>query len=82
MNGLLFAILYLLIIIATLQNVLVFALFFVTLFTLRFDPIYLFPLAVLIDGYFGAFASTPIFSLFIIGWYVLSLVIRPALRLV
>lgn len=72
-------ILYITIVSAVLQNAFVVAIPLAVWFTFRCGSIWLFPAAVLIDGYFGAFYSVPVFSLTICLWFLLTEVIRPQL---
>lgn len=51
------------------------------LFTFRIGAVWLIPLAIFIDGYFGAFYTTPIFSIAASLWYVASEFIKPQLIL-
>lgn len=74
-------VLYFFIALMVLQNHLFIALVATIIFTYRVGALWLLPLSFCIDGYFGAFAAMPIFSMFATGWYVLSEFIRPQLTL-
>jgi len=63
-----------------LQNLLLITLFLVAAFTLRFGALWLVPLAILVDGYFGAFSAVPMFSFIAVGWYIVSELLRPYVR--
>jgi hypothetical protein len=54
----------------------------VVLYTFKFGAATLLPLAVLLDGYFGAFHHVPVFSLAAIGWYIFSEHLRLAMNIV
>jgi hypothetical protein len=69
--------LYILIIIAILQNWLWLAGLLVLLFSLQFGAAALVPAAILIDGYFGNFYTWPYLSFAAIAWYVFIDYIRP-----
>lgn len=81
MNFSLNIILFLLIALLVVHNFLLLALFVAALFSYRAGAIWLIPLAFAIDGYFGAFHTLPLFSMFAAGWYVLTEFIRPQLML-
>lgn len=49
------------------------------LFTSRAGAIWLVPLAIFIDGYFGAFYHVPFFSIVASLWYVVSEFTKPQL---
>jgi hypothetical protein len=74
-------ILFFCIAIMVLQNHLIIAGILALLFTFRCGAVWLLLLAFLIDGYFGAFSSMPVFSLGMLVWYVVSEIIRPQLLL-
>lgn len=71
---------YILISIAILQNFIPLACIFIIFFTFKFGAAYLFPLALFIDGYYGAFYDIPYFSLFMLVWFGLSELVRIRLR--
>lgn len=70
---------YLLLATLAMQNHLFLAFVLVVWFTFRRGAVALIPLAFAIDGYFGAFQSVPILTLFIIAWYTVSEFVRPQL---
>ena len=70
-----------LITLAVLQNLLWLAALFALFFTRFFGAMWLMPIAILIDGYFNAFASVPFFSLIAVGWYVLSELLTLRMRI-
>lgn len=63
------------------QNHMFIAFGLVLWFTYRVGAILLIPLAIIIDGYFGAFYSYPTITLVAILWYVVSEFLRPQLLL-
>lgn len=71
--------LYILIALMVTQNHLFVAGLLVLLFTFRVGAIWLLPLAVAIDGYFGAFYSVPVITIVTICWYGISEFVRPQL---
>lgn len=68
---------YLLILVAILQNWLLLAAGLIILFSIQFSAAALIPIAILTDGYFGNFSSFPYLSLLAIVWYLLVEYIRP-----
>ncbi len=62
-----------------LQNHLLLAAVAVVLFTMRTSAAWLIPLAILLDGYFGAFSAVPVLSLVFLLWYIASEFIKPRL---
>jgi hypothetical protein len=70
-------ILFLLIIFSLLQNWLWLGFLLVVVFSIWYKPVYLIPLAILVDGYFGSFHFIPVFSLLSVLWYVLVEGVRP-----
>lgn len=54
----------------------------VAIFTLKFSAVALLPLAILLDGYYGAFHVIPVFSISAIGWYIVSDILRSAMNIV
>ncbi len=81
MKQLLFVGLYILITILVVQNQLLLAALLVLLFTYYKSAAWLIPLGFIIDGYFGAFATLPMFSMGAICWYVVSEFFKPRLRI-
>lgn len=67
---------YLLIVFAVMQNVVWLGVVAIVWFTLRFGAVSLLPLAILLDGYYGAFFSVPVLSISAIVWYVASELFR------
>jgi len=63
------------------QNLLPFTVLLGITFTMYFGAIWLIPLAVFTDAYFGAFGTVPVFSLIAIAWYGVFEFLRPFLRL-
>lgn len=61
------------------QNLLLWAAVCALLFTFRAGGIWMIPLGIFIDGYFGAFYAVPIFSIVAIVGYVVSEYLRPLL---
>ncbi|MBP6923954.1 MAG: hypothetical protein KBC62_01100 [Candidatus Pacebacteria bacterium] len=61
------------------QNHLIVGFLLVVVFTFRVGALLLIPLAVFIDGYFGAFYSVPMITMVAILWYVASEFVRPQL---
>ncbi|MFT7645044.1 MAG: hypothetical protein ACI9BF_000713 [Candidatus Paceibacteria bacterium] len=51
--------------------------FLVIIFSLWHNPATFIPLAILMDGYFGNFASVPTLSILAVGWFVATEYIRP-----
>lgn len=74
-------ILYFIIALLVTQNHLWVAAFAVGVFTFRVGAVWLIPLAMCIDGYFGAFYTMPYFSIGASFWYVASEFIKPRLIL-
>ncbi len=46
-------------------------------FSIRFNPVSLIPLAILIDGYFGNFHTFPYLSILTIIWFLIVEFLRP-----
>ena len=63
------------------QNLLWIAGLLAIVFTFKFTAVALVVLAILIDGYFGAFNSVPYLSIAALCWYVCSELIRMRLRI-
>ncbi|MEK7462154.1 MAG: hypothetical protein AAB618_01110 [Patescibacteria group bacterium] len=73
--------LYLLIALLVLQNQLLLAMLAVCLFTYYTNAAWLILLGFLIDGYFGSFTATPMFTIVSILWYIVSEFAKPRLNL-
>ena len=71
----------LLIAIAIMQNLFWLAALFVIGFTAFFGAFFLVPLAIVIDGYFNAFAAVPWLSITAVVWYVCSELVRLRMRI-
>lgn len=74
--------LYLVIIFSFMQNHIWLGLFAAMIYTFTFSAVLLLPLAILLDGYYGAFHTLPVFSLATILLYLLSEIIRFTLNIV
>ena len=72
-------VLFILIALMITQNHLVVSFLLVVVFTFRAGAVWLIPLAIFIDGYFGAFYSVPVVTIIAILWYVISEFVRPQL---
>jgi hypothetical protein len=70
-------ILYFAIAIAIMQNMFILAGIFICMFSLRYGALALILLAIMIDGYFGNFATVPWLSFTSLPWYLLAVYIRP-----
>lgn len=81
MNLLYNSLLYILITFLIFQNHLLLAVIAVGVFTWRVGAVWLLPLAVCIDGYFGAFYEVPVISLVAGTWFLVTEFIRPRLLL-
>lgn len=79
MNNFISIFIYISITIAVLQNVFIVAIPLAIWFTFRCGAGWLLPLALLIDGYFGAFYTVPYFSITIIFWFFITEIVRPRL---
>ncbi len=64
--------LYALIVLTFLNNFIWPSVLFVILFSYYYNPLWLVPMAILLDGYFGNFMSVPILSIGIIVWCVFA----------
>jgi hypothetical protein len=62
-----------------LEQHLVWAVVLIVLFTYFSGAVWLLPLGLLVDGYFGRVATFPIFTISITLWYVVSTLLRPLL---
>lgn len=71
--------LFILIALMIVQNHLIIGFLLVVVFTFRVGALLLIPLAIFIDGYFGAFYSIPMITVAAILWYVVSEFVRPQL---
>jgi hypothetical protein len=67
---------------AIMQNLLLLALVFSLLFTWWFGAFWLVPLAILIDGHFGAFGAMPLYSVLALLWFMVSELLRPVVRII
>lgn len=74
--------LYGLIIISIMQSLLVLGVAATIIFTLKYSGVALIPLAIVLDGYYGAFFTLPLLSIAAVGWYVVSEVIRVRMSIV
>jgi hypothetical protein len=74
--------LYIVIIFSFMQSHILLGVGAVLLYTLKFSASALLPMAILLDGYYGAFHSVPVFSVCAIGWYLLSEMFRSATNIV
>ena len=81
-HGFLAVILYLSILFSVMQNLIILGIVATVWFTIGFGALALLPLAILLDGYYGAFYSVPLFSISAIGWYVLSELLRTRMNIV
>lgn len=81
-QGCIAIILYLLSLFAFLQGHIILGAIAVVLYSIKFGAVTVLPMAVLLDGYFGAFHQVPIFSLIAIGWYLLSELLRSVMNIV
>ena len=54
----------------------------VVVFTYAFSAVALMPLAIALDGYYGAFYTVPVLSICAISWYLLSEMLRSAMNIV
>lgn len=75
-----YIILYIFIALLVIQNQLTLASLAVLLFTYYVSAIWLIPLGFMIDGYFDAFTTVPVFSLVTIIWYAVSEFLKPRLN--
>ena len=75
-----YLLLYILIALLVVQNQIVLATLAALLLTYYVSAIWLIPLGFVIDGYFGAFASIPVFSIVTVVWYAGSEFFRPRLN--
>jgi hypothetical protein len=74
--------LYLVIIFSVMQSNILLGTIAVVIYTVKFSAMALIPLAIVIDGYYGAFYTVPVFSISAIGWYLLSEVLRSRMNIV
>ena len=68
-----------LIVISVLENHPLIALALVLLFTWRCSAAWLLPLALALDGYFGAFYHVPVISILAVVWFLVSEYTKPRL---
>ncbi len=52
----------------------------VVIFSLRVSAVYLIPLAIILDGYYGNFYSLPLLSLGSVWWYLSIEFLKPRLK--
>ena len=76
-----FIVLYFLLGWSALQNLWLITIALSIVFTLQYGGLFLIPVAMAIDGYFGAFATFPFFSFIALGWYTVSELVRPHVRM-
>lgn len=69
--------LYLIIIFSIMQNWLLLAAVVIFLFSAKYNSVFLIPLAIFIDGYFGNFYTTPTLSMASILWFIVVELLRP-----
>jgi len=81
-QGLFAVCLYLAIIFLFMQGNILLGTVAVVIYSLAFSAVALIPLAILLDGYFGAFYSVPVLSICAILWYLLSETLRLAMNIV
>ena len=74
--------LYLIIVFALMQNAIWLSIICVVLFTWRYGALAFIPLAVVLDGYYGAFYQVPLFSIGAVCFYVFSEIIRARINVV
>ncbi|MEN9920536.1 MAG: hypothetical protein RL538_429 [Candidatus Parcubacteria bacterium] len=79
MKTILSALIFILIAIMVMQNQLFAAVLLAGWFTWRVGAFLLLPLAIMLDGYFGAFYDVPVITLCAIAWYGVSEFVRPRL---
>ncbi len=49
----------------------------VVLFTVKANPVWLIPMAIIIDAFFGAFYTAPYLSVIMVLWYIMSEFVKP-----
>ena len=81
-NGFLAAALYLIITFSIMQSAVLLSMVAIAAFTVRYSAVSLIPLAVFLDGYYGAFYEVPALSIASLVWYVLSEIIRARVNIV
>lgn len=79
MRNLISVFLYLTIIVTLLQGLFVVTVPLAIWFSFRVGALALLPVAILIDGYFGAFFEIPVLSIVTLLWYVVCELLRPQL---
>ncbi len=63
------------------QNLLPFTVLLGVTFTFYFGAVWLIPLAMAVDAYYGAFGSIPVLSIISIFWYTGFELLRPHMRI-
>jgi hypothetical protein len=81
-HGLLAVVLYLIILFSIMQSAVLLGIVAIAAFTVRFSAVALIPLAIALDGYYGAFYEVPALSIASVLWYILSEVIRARVNIV
>jgi hypothetical protein len=81
-HGLLAVVLYLVIIFSVMQSAVLLGVVAIAAFTVRFSAVSLIPLAIALDGYYGAFYEVPALSIASVVWYILSEIIRARVNIV
>ncbi|MCB9814072.1 hypothetical protein H6784_01515 [Candidatus Nomurabacteria bacterium] len=71
--------LYLIITVSVLHNWIILTLLAGLVFSLRYQSYALVPLAIIIDGYYGAFYTFPVLSVIAIAWYLFIEFFKPKL---
>ena len=66
--------------VASMLNLLWLTALFAIVFTYYFGASWLLVIAILLDGYFNAFTTIPVFSLVALGWYIFSELARSRMR--
>ncbi len=74
------SLLYGTVLLLVIQNQLLLAALAALLFTYYRSAAWLIPLGFLVDGYFDAFYTVPMFSIITIIWFVISELLKPRLR--
>jgi len=81
-HGLLAVVLYLIILFSIMQSAVLLGIVAIAAFTVRYSAVALIPLAIALDGYYGAFYGVPALSIASVLWYILSEVIRARVNIV
>lgn len=79
MNFIFGIILYLAIILSVMHNWFLLVFVIVVVFSLKFRSALLIPLAIFLDGYYGAFYTLPVLSTMSIVWFVFIEYLKPKL---